>query len=101
MENRADQRIRAIYTGRVQGVGFRMTVCELARPLPVVGRVVNVSDGTVELIAQGEAETLSQLLDSVDRRLGRYIVQGRVEWLAGVPGEYSGFSIGPDKWVKP
>ena len=38
---------RIIYSGRVQGVGFRWTAKELARGYDVLGTVRNLPDGTV------------------------------------------------------
>ncbi len=52
---------RTLYSGRVQGVGFRWTVERFARGFPVTGFVRNLSDGRVELVASGTAETLNSL----------------------------------------
>ena len=41
------------YQGRVQGVGFRYAVRSLARRFAVDGFVRNLSDGRVELVAEG------------------------------------------------
>lgn len=46
---------KIIYTGRVQGVGFRYSVQQLAAGFDVLGYVKNLPDGTVELLLQGEA----------------------------------------------
>ena len=45
---------RVIFEGRVQGVGFRYTVKDLARGLDICGAVSNLADGSVELKAMGE-----------------------------------------------
>ena len=52
---------RVLYSGRVQGVGFRWTVEKLARRFPVTGFVRNLSDGRVELVASGTVATLDSL----------------------------------------
>ena len=44
-----------IFSGRVQGVGFRYTACYLARPLGLTGWVKNLTDGRVEAELQGQA----------------------------------------------
>jgi acylphosphatase len=56
---------RVIYTGRVQGVGFRYSVRALARQFPVKGYVKNLPDGSVELVVQGAAEVINGLLAAV------------------------------------
>jgi acylphosphatase len=50
-----------IVRGRVQGVGFRWFVEREARTLGLAGWVRNRADGTVEVLAMGNHEQLSQL----------------------------------------
>jgi acylphosphatase len=57
--------IQAFYEGRVQGVGFRYCVRQLACGYEVTGWVKNLPDGRVELQACGEAEELEQFLTSI------------------------------------
>jgi acylphosphatase len=64
---------RVIYTGRVQGVGFRWTTRSIARRFPVTGTVRNLSDGTVELVAQGPATGVADFLAAVAERMGEQI----------------------------
>ena len=45
---------KVIFTGRVQGVGFRYTTKQIALGFDVSGTVKNLSDGTVELRLMGE-----------------------------------------------
>ncbi|QSR84252.1 acylphosphatase [Methylacidimicrobium sp. B4] len=59
------KRLRAIYSGRVQGVGFRATVARIARTLPLEGWVWNRRDGCVELLVEGEESAIAQLLQGV------------------------------------
>ncbi len=75
---------RVIYEGRVQGVGFRYTVKELARGFDVCGWVKNLPDGTVELQAMGEAGELEDFLReiAVESPLARHIRHQRVEIIA-------------------
>jgi acylphosphatase len=47
--------------GRVQGVGFRWYVVEIARELELAGWVKNRADGNVEVAAAGEGDALARL----------------------------------------
>lgn len=51
--------------GRVQGVGFRVFVRKEARALGVTGWVKNMSDGSVTMELQGEAETVESLITTI------------------------------------
>ncbi len=52
---------RWIVRGVVQGVGFRWFVRQRAVPLGVAGFARNLSDGSVEVMAGGDAAILAQL----------------------------------------
>ena len=56
------KKIRAIVSGKVQGVGFRMYTQHKARQLGVTGYVRNLSNGDVEIIATGEAQAIDALI---------------------------------------
>jgi len=51
--------------GRVQSVGYRRFVLELAQELGLVGYVLNERDDSVTLFAQGGAEPLAKFLESI------------------------------------
>ena len=53
--------VRFVVTGRVQGVGFRWFVVKQARALGVAGYVRNRDDGSVEVVAAGEAGAVEEL----------------------------------------
>ena len=63
------QRIRYIFSGDVQEVGFRSAAFQTARQLGVAGWVKNVFDGTVEMEAQGTAAELDALLSELKRTM--------------------------------
>lgn len=52
-----------VIKGKVQRVGFRYSVVDhvITSRLPIVGVVRNLADGSVEVIAQGDLESLKEL----------------------------------------
>jgi acylphosphatase len=52
-------------SGAVQGVGYRQACRQVARSLDLVGWVRNLSDGRVEIFAQGPDGGVDELLDWV------------------------------------
>lgn len=56
-------RVRLKIKGRVQGVYFRASAVEQARRLGLTGWVMNCSDYTVEIVAEGEKDLLERLID--------------------------------------
>jgi acylphosphatase len=75
------QRLQILYSGRVQGVGFRYTVSSLVPGFDVTGTVRNLADGTVELIVEGAREELKSFQNAIrDSGLGRLITHEEVNW---------------------
>lgn len=62
--------LRAIFKGKVQGVGFRWTVVDKAEEYRIVGTVKNLKNGTVEVVAQGTQEVLEQFIEAIKRDAG-------------------------------
>jgi acylphosphatase len=56
------ERRTILFSGRVQGVGFRMTTIQLAQGLPLAGEVKNLPDGQVELTVHGAPRDIDVLL---------------------------------------
>ena len=61
------QEMHAIVSGRVQGVGFRVSVRYLALQLNLKGTVRNLPNGNVEILAQGKREVLDKLAAQLKR----------------------------------
>ena len=55
-------RVRALVSGRVQGVGFRWWTRSRALELGVAGHARNLADGRVEVDAEGPAEAVDALV---------------------------------------
>lgn len=71
-----------LYSGRVQGVGFRYTAQALAAGHPVAGYVRNLPSGEVELVAEGEDGVVEAFLASVAQRMAAYIRNTTVQDVA-------------------
>jgi acylphosphatase len=56
---------RYLVSGRVQGVGFRYFARQSAARLGVAGFARNLADGSVEVIAEGEAPSLAAFEDAL------------------------------------
>ena len=61
------------FTGRVQGVGFRHTTERIARGFAVTGFVRNLSDGRVELVAQGAPAEIDQFVRKIHHVMHSHI----------------------------
>ena len=70
---RARQRREVIYSGTVQGVGFRYTTRAIAARFDVTGYVMNLPDGRVQLVAEGTKEELDAFLEEIARKMSQYI----------------------------
>lgn len=75
-------RQRVVYSGRVQGVGFRATVRGLASEFPVTGFVQNLPDGSVLLEAQGSLPAVEAFRVRIREALSRNIRSEQAETLA-------------------
>jgi acylphosphatase len=58
-------RLTARVSGRVQMVGYRARVVDLARSLGLVGFVQNLPDGRVEVVAEGEKSDLGRFASAL------------------------------------
>ncbi len=85
--------MHALFTGRVQGVGFRATAQKLARELYLRGRAVNLADGAVEIIAQGDMIALQKLIDELKILFPGSRVK-KISFQENPTSPMSGFSIG-------
>lgn len=63
----------ALFSGRVQGVGFRQTTVELAGAYKIGGTVRNLSDGSVEVILEATPDEIEKLLQDIEKRFAGFI----------------------------
>jgi acylphosphatase len=87
------KRMQVFYTGKVQGVGFRYTVKTVSTGFDVTGTVRNLSDGRVELVAEGKREELEEFRGAIrDSGLGHFVQNEAVKW-GDAQNEFRGFEI--------
>jgi acylphosphatase len=87
------QRLKILYSGHVQGVGFRYTVKNLTAGYDVVGTIRNLADGRVELVAEGLRAELTAFQKAIrDSGLDRMISEEQATWSAA-KDEFRGFTI--------
>jgi len=85
-------RRHAWYSGSVQGVGFRYTTRRLAQSRQVTGFVRNLSDGRVEVVAEGPAAEVEEFLEAVASAMSRHIRDSRVSEEPAA-GEFDRFGV--------
>jgi acylphosphatase len=87
------KRMRVLYSGQVQGVGFRYMVRSVATGFEVMGSVRNLPGGGVELIAEGAKDELEAFRQAIrESGLDHFIKQEDVSWQEA-RSEFRGFEI--------
>ena len=87
------RRMQVLYSGHVQGVGFRYTVKQVAAGFEVAGTVRNLPAGGVELVAEGDPAELKAFQQSIrDEGLAHFIRDEQVVW-SEARGDARGFEI--------
>jgi len=86
------QRRTYLFSGHVQGVGFRYTAQHLAMNYPVGGYVRNLPDGRVEMVVEGEEKELDALASALARQMEGFIRDTKLS-TGNAMGEFSSFTI--------
>jgi acylphosphatase len=85
--------MQVLYSGQVQGVGFRYTVKSVAMGFDVTGTVRNLPGGGVELVAEGAKDELEEFRKAIrESGLDHFIRQEDVAWQEA-SSEFRGFEI--------
>jgi len=87
-----DKGIEAVFSGMVQGVGFRFTAKHLADRYKIKGWVMNLSDSRVKLAAQGSQKDLDSFLYALKEEFKEYIVDFQSQEKEP-SGDYKNFQI--------
>ena len=87
------RRMQVIYSGQVQGVGFRYSVKSVATGFDLTGSVRNLPSGEVELIVEGAKDELEAFRQAIrESGLDHFIRQEDVSWQEA-SSEFRGFEI--------
>lgn len=86
------QRIHVLFSGQVQGVGFRFITERIAGELGLGGFVRNLPDGRVEVICEGTTTILNEFLKNINNTMSDYICDSTIDW-HDAKGEFSIFEI--------
>jgi acylphosphatase len=85
-------RVRVLYNGRVQGVGFRFSFVDAAISCGVTGFVRNLSDGRVEAVCEGDNASIEELLGRINNTMSRYISNSEIS-REDPTGKFEDFNI--------
>jgi acylphosphatase len=88
----APERRRILYSGNVQGVGFRWRAASVVEGLPISGYVRNLSDGRVEVVIEGEPKDNEEAAGRIRSARALHIARETPETTAAT-GEFQGFRI--------
>jgi acylphosphatase len=85
--------VQVFYEGRVQGVGFRYSVRQIAKGFNVTGWVRNLADGRVELQVSGENEEVNAFLEAIRQSDLGSLIKKESEQGLDSPPDSRGFEI--------
>jgi len=68
-----------VFSGQVQGVGFRFTAHRIAARYSLTGFVRNLPDGNVEMLAQGAERDINHCLAEIQDNFKGYIQDTKIE----------------------
>lgn len=86
------ERREVLFSGHVQGVGFRYTTQDIAKRFDVRGYVRNTRDGRVELVVEGRRDEIARLIAAIHERMGSFIRDVKSD-ARPASGEFADFSI--------
>jgi len=85
--------VQIFYEGRVQGVGFRYSVRQIAKGFNVIGWVRNLIDGRVEMQASGESKEVDGFLEGIRQSELGSLIRKESQNTLTTPPDSHGFEI--------
>jgi acylphosphatase len=87
------RRMTVLFSGRVQGVGFRYTAKTVAAGFEINGIIRNLPDGRVEVVAEGRHPELDEFRAALHGAgLAGFIRDEQIIW-GDAKNEFRGFEI--------
>ena len=81
-----------IFTGHVQGVGFRFTSLRIARRYSLVGYVKNIPGSSVEMLIQGPPNNVQACIRDISEAFDGHIKQTNIKDITPT-ATYTAFDI--------
>jgi acylphosphatase len=88
--------LEIFYEGRVQGVGFRWSVRNVAKGFDVTGWICNLPDGRVQMQISGDEEEVRSFVEAINQSELRAHIRGQTESKLDRPVAANGFEIRHD-----
>jgi len=85
--------VQIFYEGRVQGVGFRYSVRQIAKGFNVIGWVRNLTDGRVEMQTSGESKEVDGFLEGIRQSELGSLIRKESQNTLTTPPDSHGFEI--------
>ncbi len=86
------RRRTSVFSGQVQGVGFRYAALNIASRYAVTGYVRNTPDGQVELVMEGTDTDMDEIVREIGERMNGF-VRKRTDHFSPATGEFGNFTI--------
>lgn len=87
-----EKKVHVVYSGLIQGVGFRFTARAVANKYKVKGWVKNLPDGRVEIEAKADPKNLQAFLEDLGTQFSMNITEREIEDLLPA-GEDTDFRV--------
>jgi acylphosphatase/gas vesicle protein len=88
------KRFEIIAKGKVQKVGYRDYVEEVARSLGIVGFIENLKDGNVKIVCEGEEAIVKKFISEINIKKGLIEVEDvQIKSISDATGEFKFFEI--------
>ena len=86
------QQRQVVFSGDVQGVGFRYTACRIADRYEINGYVRNLPDGCVECLLEGDSGQIDAFVTDLGEAMGGHI-RGQNQQTAPYGGKLTPFTV--------